>query len=381
MDSTSKDVAADFATGGKIYLNNASVSLMPLAGMDAMRDFLRSYNEMGPDSAESAALVSGVLADVRSAVSRIINCHPQELVLTQSTTDGINFVANGLSLAGGSNIIIRGGAHEHHANYYPWLRLQDRTRISDLPIDPDGFFDMDELKAQLGKDTGLVALSHALYNTGAILPVEEIGRMCGSIPFFVDAAQTVGCMDVNVRRIGCDFMSFNGSKWLCGPMGTGLFYCRRESGSLLEPSGIGGESAMLCDGTRLAFKDMPDRFQTGFRNYVGMAGLGASARYLLEFGMDNVRSRNGRLACILREELSGTDGIRLYGPQDPRDRTSIVSFNIRGMEPDEAVRKLEKERIILAVREIFDEKIIRASPHIFNTETEMCRVADAIKKL
>ena len=383
MNLASRDISGDFPSDGKIYLNNASVSLMPLQSIEAMKDFLVSYNKMGPDSVGSEPFVLEKLRNARKIISKIINCQAQEVILTQSTTDGINFVANGLSFSENSNIIIRGGAHEHHSNFYPWLRLQNKTKINDMPVDGDGFFDFDGFGSFLDEDTKLVALSHALYNTGAILPVERIGKMlCDETCFFVDSAQTVGCMeDIDVSKINCDFMSFNGSKWLCGPMGIGLFYCSRKSSGLLEPVSIGGESAMIYDETKLAFKDIPEKFQTGFRNYVGVVGLESSANYLLEFGLGNIRKKNQRLSKILREELSRISGIELYGPQNPEDRTSIVSFNIKGFEPNIVVEKLEKENIILAVREIFEKKILRASPHFFNTESEMSRVIDAIKQL
>jgi cysteine desulfurase/selenocysteine lyase len=176
-------------------------------------------------------------------------------------------------------------------------------------------------------------------------------------------------------------MAFNGSKWLCGPMGTGLFYCDRKSSELLEPLSIGGESAMLYDESNLAFKDLPEKFQTGFRNYVGMVGLESSANYLYKYGMENIRKKNIHLSNMLRDELSKINKITLYGPENTEERTSIISFTIEGLEPQTAVEKLEKQDIILAVREIYDKKIIRASPHFFNTESEILRVIDAIKKL
>jgi cysteine desulfurase/selenocysteine lyase len=176
-------------------------------------------------------------------------------------------------------------------------------------------------------------------------------------------------------------MSFNGSKWLCGPMGTGLFYCSRKSSELLVPQTIGGESAIIYDETKLAFKEMPDKFQTGFRNYVGIVGLEASANYLLKFGMKNIHKKNQYLSNLFREELSKIKNIILYGPTNSNDRTSIVSFNIKGVNSQELVDKLEKQNIILAVREISDTKIVRASPHFFNTESEILQVIDAIKKL
>ena len=384
MNLATKDVSEDFPNLEKIYLNNASVSLIPSKSIDAMKEFLIQYNSIGPDSKDSESFIAEKLQNIRKIIAKIISCRPDEIVLTQSTTDGINIVANGLSFENNSNMIIRGMSHEHHSNFYPWIKLKDRITVQNLPIDRDGFFDFDDLKSLVNQDTRLLALSHALYNTGSILPVEKIRQVIGdNIPFFIDSAQTIGCIgDVDISKIKCDFMSFNGSKWLCGPMGTGLFYCSRESSSLLEPKTIGGESAIInTNNTKLEFKDLPDKFQTGFRNYVGIVGLESSANYLFEFGMNNIREKNRLLSNLFREELSKLSNVILYGHKDPDLRTSIVSFNIRGRDSQEIVNRLEKQNIVLAVREIMDTKIVRASPHFFNTESEILKVVDAIKRL
>jgi len=383
MNLASKDISDDFPNSDKIYLNNASVSLMPTQSIEAMKEFLITYNSIGPDSKESEPFVTEKLQNIRKTIAKIISSQPDEVILTQSTTDGINFVANGLTFDNDSNIIIRGMTHEHHSNFYPWLKLKEKTSIQNLPIDENGFFQLDDLKSLVNEKTKLVALSHALYNTGSILPVEEIGQILDNkVPFFIDSAQTIGCIgDIDVSKIKCDFMSFNGSKWLCGPIGTGLFYCNRKSSELLEPKTIGGESAIIYDDTKLAFKNLPDKFQTGFRNYVGIVGLESSANYMLNFGMNNIRKKIQYLSNLFREELSKVPNIILYGPDDQNVRTSIVSFNIKGFDSQEVVDKLEKQNIILAVREIMDKKIVRASPHFFNTESQMLEVIDTIKKL
>ena len=383
MNLVSKNISDDFPTSEKIYLNNASVSLMPTQSIEAMKEFLITYNSIGPDSKESEPFVNEKLRNVRKTIAKIISCQPDEVVLTQSTTDGINFVANGLSFDDDSNIIIRGMTHEHHSNFYPWMKLKEKISIQNLPIDDNGFFKLDDLESLVNDKTKLVALSHALYNTGAIMPVEEIGKiLADKVPFFIDSAQTIGCIgEIDVSKIKCDFMSFNGSKWLCGPMGTGLFYCKRNSSELLEPKTIGGESAIIYDDSKLAYKELPDKFQTGFRNYVGIVGLESSANYLLKFGMNNIHKKNQCLSNLFREELSKIPNIILYGPEDQNVRTSIVSFNIKGFDSQQVVDKLEKQNIILAVREIMDTKIVRASPHFFNTESQILDVIDAIKKL
>ncbi len=378
------DVSVDFPGKEKIYLNNASVSLMPFSSIKAMTDFQISYSEIGPDSIESEDFIKEKLVGVRKAVAKMIKCQPEEVILTQSTTDGVNIVANGLLFNSNSNIVIRGMGHEHHANYFPWLRLKKKLTLKSLEIDENGFFELDELQNLVDNNTKLVALSHALYNTGAILPVEEIGEFLekNNIPFFLDSAQTVGCIgDYDFKKTKCDFMAFNGSKWLCGPMGTGIFYCKKSSSDLLEPMTIGGESAIVYDKTKLAYKDIPEKFQTGFRNYVGIIGLEESMKYLMQFGLDNIHKKIINLANLLRDELTRISGITLYGPKDPEKRNSIVSFLIEGYEPQYVVEKLEKQKIVIAVREIFEKKILRVSPHFFNSESEILKVVEAIKKL
>ena len=378
------DISNDFPTNGKIYLNNASVSINPLDCINSMHDFLVSYNALGPDSLDSQPFVENQLRETRKIISQIIKCQPEEIIFTQSTTDGVNTVANGMNFEPSSNIIIRGLSHEHHANYYPWLRLSKKLEIKNLNVDKDGFFQINDLKQLVDKNTRLVALSHALYNTGTILPIEEVGEVLEkqNIPYFLDTAQTIGCIgDFDVRKTKCNFMSFNGSKWLCGPMGTGIFYCSKNSSQLLEPTNIGGESAMIYDEDKLAFKDMPDKFQTGFRNYVGMAGLESSAKYLSRYGMENIRRDITKLANQLRDELIKIPNVTLYGPSDPEQRTSIVSFNIKNQEPSTVVERLEKKNIILAVREISEEKLIRASPHFFNSEEQIEVLINELRKL
>ena len=180
-----------------------------------------------------------------------------------------------------------------------------------------------------------MALSHGLYNSGLILPVKEIGNELQkeNIPYFLDTAQTVGCIgEFDFADTGCDFMSFNGSKWLCGPMGTGVFYCKRESSDLLEPSNIGGETAETNENGELTYKELPDRFQAGFRNYES-------------------------------------------------ERTSIVSFEIEKQDPEKIVSELSQKGIIIAKREIYEKPVLRISPHIYNTKDEILSLVEELKKL
>ena len=379
FDSISEEFQTD-----KIYLNNASVSVMPKISIEAMKQFLISYSEMGPDSPESEIFIKELWDKTRNAVSKIVKCQPQEIVITQSVTDGINIVANGMNFSDDSNIIIRGGEHEHHANYFPWLRLGKNLNVKNLPIDDNGGFTHSELKDLIDGKTRLVALSHGLYNSGLILPVKEIGEILQkeNVPYFLDTAQTVGCIgDFDFADTRCDFMSFNASKWLCGPMGTGVFYCNEKSSELLEPLSVGGESADANKDGKLEYKEMPEKFQAGFRNYVGLAGMESSITYLQNLGLENIRKHIIKLSNLFIDEIGKIPESRIYVPEDESVRTSIVSFDIGENNPEVVVSELAKKGIIIAKREIMDKPILRISPHVFNTEDEILRVIEELKKL
>jgi cysteine desulfurase/selenocysteine lyase len=372
-----------FPKSSRIYLNNASSSLIPLSTIKVMTDFTLKYDELGPDSLDFASLLSIKSNELRQTISKLVNCRQEEVILTSSVTEGINNVANGMSFAKDSNVVIRGTTHEHHANYYPWLRLANKVELRSIPHDQNGFFEISELEKKLDRNTKLVSLSHGLYNTGAILPIPEIGKILNErgIPFFLDAAQTVGCTEFDFAKTGADFAAFNGYKWLCGPMGIGVFICKKDSAQMLEPMNLAGESAMIYDDSKLAYKDIPDKFQGGFRNFAAIVGLQNSISFLSGLGIANIREKIIGLANLLREELSKIPNVMLFGPEDQDRRTSIVSFAIGTKSPQEIVQQLERNGIVLAVREISEQKLVRASPHFFNKEADILRLVDLVKRL
>ena len=379
FDSISEEFQTD-----KTYLNNASVSVMPKTSIEAMKQFLIDYSEMGPDSPESEIFIKGLWEKTRTSIAKVVKCNPDEIIITQSVTDGINIVANGMKFENDSNIVIRGGEHEHHANYFPWLKLGKRIGVRSLSVNDNGGFEYSDLKKILDEKTKLVALSHGLYNSGLILPVKEIGKELQkeNVPYFLDTAQTVGCIgEFDFADTGCDFMSFNGSKWLCGPMGTGVFYCKRESSNLLEPSNIGGETAETNENGELTYKGLPDRFQAGFRNYVGLAGMESSVTFLQNLGWNNIRNHIISLSNLFIDEIGKIPESKVFCPEDESERTSIVSFEIEKQDPEKIVSELAQKGIIIAKREIYEKPVLRISPHIYNTKDEILNLTEELKKL
>jgi cysteine desulfurase/selenocysteine lyase len=378
-------IRRDFAVTRKtIYMNNGAVAPTPLSTVKAMTDFMLKCAEEGPDAPRTYDYIVSLLDELRTRVAHLINCERDEVVLVQSTTEGLNIVANGIGWKPGDAIVVRGGRHEHYANYLPWVSVSQRkgVQIRELGVDESGYFGIDDLE-KIMKGARMVTMSHALYNTGAIMPLEEVGRIAGenNVLFCVDAAQSAGTIPIDVKKIGCHFMAFPGFKWLCGPTGIGAFYCSKKTSEMLSPPAIGVESAMLSEQNVIAYFDMPARFQAGFRNFPGAAGLEASLRYMLRVGLESVRKRNMKVAGVLRDEIGRISGVKLYGPDDESKRTSIVTFMVPA-DSSTIVKKLEQNSIIFAARDVGgSKKAVRAAPHFFNSEEEATTAASYVKSL
>ncbi|HJU79430.1 MAG TPA: aminotransferase class V-fold PLP-dependent enzyme [Nitrososphaeraceae archaeon] len=383
-------IRKDFpVTKKKIYMNCGSFAPTPLSTIKSITDFLVRCSEEGPDSSSVQEYITSLMNELRKIMGRLINCEPDEIIFTQSTTEGLNHVASGLEWKKSDVIIARGGLHEHYANYFPWLNVSKKygVQLEEIKIDKNGFFDLDKFdKIAKKKNSRMITLSHVLYNNGAIMPVEEIGKIANkhSLLYSIDAAQSVGTIDVDVKKIGCDFLAFPGFKWLCGPSGIGIFYCKKESAPLLIPKYVGGESAIITEEKNLVYADSPQKFQTGFRNYVGIAGLVSSLKYIRNMGIDTIRKMNMKVANEMIEQLRTIPGISIFGPENERLRSSIVSFDTDSVVPKVMVSRLEENGIVVAERDIIGggkKKAVRASPHFFNTSDEVSTLVQNIKNI
>lgn len=383
-------IRKDFpVTKKKIYMNCGSFAPMPLSTIKSITDFLVRCSEEGPDSTSVQEYITSLMKDLRILLSQFINCEPEEIVFTQSTTEGLNIVASGIEWKKKDWIIARGGLHEHYANYFPWLNISKKfgVKLKEITIDNKGFFDLDMFDKIAKSNNGkLITLSHVLYNNGAIMPVEQVGKIAKrhNILYCIDAAQSLGTINVDVKKIGCDFLAFPGFKWICGPPGIGVFYCKRESSELLIPQYIGGESAIITEENNLVYAESPQKFQTGFRNYVGVAGLASSLKYIQRLGISTIRKMNMKVANEIIEQLKTISGVSIFGPEDEKLRTSIVSFTLDSINPKNIVATLEERGIIVAERDVVGggrKKAVRASPHFFNVSDEGSEFVENIKAI
>ncbi len=387
--------ADDFAINNTTnYLNNAAFGPVPESILNDTHAYLQEYSHNGPDS--PFVKKEAYFEETRNAVAGLIGCSPEEVIFTQSITHGINIIAEGYSWKENDRIILRESSKEHVANFLPWLKIAKEKNLDLQITGSDEFGNPDLQKIELlmkEKPGGIVAIAHALYNLGTVLDVESIALLAKKYSYtvLVDAAQTVGCLPVNVKALGCDYMVFSGYKWLCAPPGIGILYISKETQKLINYYGMDVRILeAISDGVQVKLnfsnddytvKPGPYKFENGFRNYTGVVGLLKAIELLNRVGISEVAKKNKELIALTIQLLNDIPGVSILGVNDLAKRTSIVSFKIEGKKPSEIVAKLHNYRIVLAAREIGDESILRISPHYYNTKEQIESCVNLIKEI
>ncbi len=218
-----------------------------------------------------------------------------------------------------------------------------------IPCSPRGELDPADVEAAFRHHTRLVILTHASNVTGTIMPVREIGNLVRpreGVFFCVDAAQTAGALPIDTQDMAIDLLAFTGHKSLFGPQGTGGLYIRKGIELELPPLMRGGT------GSRSEFEQqpdfLPDKYESGTPNAIGLAGLGAGVAFLLGEGLEAIRNREERLPGRLLSGMAARgEGVRVYGPGAAERQVPVVSFNVRGISPSDAAFYLEEHWGIL----------------------------------
>jgi selenocysteine lyase/cysteine desulfurase len=310
---------------------------------------------------------------VRSRAAEFLGCATEEIVITRSTTDGMNAIAQGLRLTAGQRVLT--SDQEHEGGSFCWEYLAhtqgihiDRVRIP--PGENDARAIVDRFTAAITKETGVISVSHVLTSTGLRMPVREITAAARShdILCVVDGAQAVGGIEVNLKGLGCHAYATSGHKWLMGPKGTGLLYLASEIGSRIEP-------IQLNDG-RSYYSE-----SSGVGNLPGAIGLGVALESLSATGMAAVERHNLALRNRLYDGLRQITPVTMVSAPPGPLATPLITFtlphDIDSLVLTNTLR--EKHRIVVKTVPKRWLNAIRLSPHIFNTEAEVDAVLGALR--
>jgi selenocysteine lyase/cysteine desulfurase len=259
------------------------------------------------------------------------------------------------------------------------MNLEQRGVALKLVGEDDGRIPFDRIAAAIDKRTRLVTISAVQWSNGFRIDLARLGELCKEkgVLLFVDAIQALGVHPIDVRAMNVDFLSSGAHKWLLGPEGIGIFYCKRELLGHLRAS----EPGYMCmkhgyDAPTLKIDLLEDarRFDSGVYNLAGICALGASLKLLLEIGPEDIQYRIKQHTDLLVEGLR-SKGWRVHSPRTASEWSGIVSFSSDRHEMDALRKHLRSEfKIVVASR----LGRLRASPHFYNTPDEMRQLIDAL---
>jgi cysteine desulfurase/selenocysteine lyase len=352
-------------TENYIYLDHSGVAPMSLRVKDAIRKLLGESAEGGafhyPKWAQR-------VSEIRSACARLINAGPDELAFVKSTSHGLSIVAEGLDWKPGDNVLIY--EKEFPSNIYPWLNLKRKGVEVRIVPSREGKILIDDIEKLIDSKTKLLAISSVQFSNGFRIDLKKVGALCrkNNVLLCVDAIQSLGVIPMDVKEYNIDFLSADAHKWLLGPEGIGIFYCRRELAERLAPPLIGWK----CVRNEFDF-DHPDfclktdalRFEEGSMNLLGILGLGAAVDLLMEIGIKNIETRVLGLGEVIIREAEQR-GYLVRTPKARSERGGNVTFS-GNFDPAATRDRLRENRILVNMR----GGGLRVSPHFYNTEEEV----------
>ncbi|MBI0328167.1 aminotransferase class V-fold PLP-dependent enzyme [Burkholderia plantarii] len=329
------------------HFNHGGASLPSARTLEAVQTQLTREAAMGPMEAGAAGVEQSERA--RGLAARLLNAQPAEIALTTSSTHGWGLAFDALGhWRAGDRILV---ARQEWGSNLATLRIaaqRDGVSIETIPCDATGAADPEALAALLDERVRLIVLTWMPANGGLINPAAAIGRIARhhGIPYFVDAAQTVGQLPIDVAELGADVLVGTGRKALRGPRGTGLLYIRQDFLPRLTPSFVDVWSAPFnADGNPVLRHDAA-RFETGDTAYALRCGLANALDEALTLGIDVIRASIDAVATTLRERLAALPGVSVLDLG--AERSGLVSFEVAGIEPAEVRRRLAEKRISIA---------------------------------
>jgi cysteine desulfurase family protein len=334
----------------RLYLDNAATSFpKPRAVHEAMARYATDLGASAGRGAYSEAVETGQLINqCRQRLNQLFNGQdPNHFVFTLNCSDALNLAIKGLLHTSGHAICTH---IDHNSILRPLGALEDRGEcdVTRVAIDPaTGLVDSDDIRKAIRSDTRLIAITHASNVTGTIQPIREIGCIAREhdIPFLVDAAQSAGHIPLDVQADHIDLLAAPGHKALLGPLGTGLLYIRPGLEKTLRPLREGGTGSVSENDRQPEF--MPDKFEPGSHNAIGLIGLSAGVQWIAQQGIEKLAAHDLDLVRTFLDGISGVDGLTYYGPQGVRNRLGVFSVRIDGLEPYELAAILESSYGIL----------------------------------
>ena len=356
-----------------IFMAHAGVTALPRCAVDAIKEMA----DFGGGGNQEMGRLWQILATARKTAAELVDAHPDEIALLGPTSVGLSLVANGIDWNAGDEIICY--QDDYPANVYPWANCQRKgVVVKRLQTKILGLISVADIEALVTPKTRLVSLASCNYLSGVRLPVDEIGAFLKSrgILFCLDSIQTLGAVPTSTKYV--DFLSADSHKWLLGPMAAGIVWIRKEHFPLVHPTLIGAWNVVspnFIAQEQVVFEETARRYEPGAMNLLGIVGMQAAMKMLLDTGIDSIYDRILRLRHLFASRL-GAKGYQIVAGEAPDHlSTGILSVTHPSKDLKALGKTLEENKIYVSARNLRDgTPLIRFSPHYYNTEEEVEKV-------
>ena len=369
-----------------LHLNAAGSALPSQRTLDATVGHLQLEAEIG--GYEAAAKANDDLEGFYPAVATLIGAEAGAIAFIENATRAWDLAFYSLDFKPGDRILTC--VSEYSSNYISYLQVARKTgaELVVVPDDKHGQIDLAALERAIDKRTKLVSISHVPTQGGLVQPAEAVGKIANDagVLYLLDACQSVGQLPVDVRKIGCDFLSVTGRKYLRGPRGTGFLYAKQATTRHIEPILLDNHAAKWTDDNDYTVRDDARRFENWERYFAGVIGLKVAVDQANELGMDAIWARLRDLADGLRHRLAALKGVTLTDLGTVQG--AIVTFAVDGRDHNDLKAALRAQAINVTVSTQFSSRldlkgrglanVMRASVHLYNTEAELDRFVAAL---
>lgn len=384
MDEKLQALREDFPAARRIsYLNTGTVAMMPEPVLERLMALMRWYNDLGPGLPEASQRRRDEMQAARGRLAEFLGARVEEVQFVTDTTAGMNAVISSLRLEKGDEVLV--SDIEHPVGRVPWQYAADCDGL-EIRVVPSrgGIVEVEDVKAAVTDRTRVISLSHVSFITGGRQDLTALGSFAREkdIILLVDAAQSVGALDMDMGDLNCDALAFPGYKWCLGPQGSGGLYVNERLWERLEPPFIamGATKERDIDGNYTLSRGA-DLYSPSTGGLMQPVGLSYSLEYLMDLGMDWVQDRIETLTSRFIGGLKSLAGVCLVTPEPFSRRAGLVSFNVPGVGEREAMRALTEEFLSRGVyiRIVPRPLAFRASLHIFNTEEDVDRLLELVE--
>lgn len=366
-------------TSNCLYLNAGFACSPPLPVLERITTTLEQEASVGPGSPAGLILAKDIDENARNVIANFVGANPDDIQITHSSREGISIILYGIRWRPGDNLLLCDLEHPSLSTPAEVLAWRMGVKVVKPKFDSQATHSeiLQAIEASMSRNTRLIALSHIQYGGGLLMPVQEIAGVARErdILFFVDGAQSVGQIAVNVGELSCDFYALSGQKWLMGPVGTGALYVRPESQDKLEPLFTTHEIEARYQSPYPPLS----HFALTSHNTGLVAGLAEAVRLQDEIGVDRIEGRIRGLAALLRRRLE-TLPVRVLSATSPSSSAGIVTISVSDWPSRALVTEL-RTRFKIVARGVNAPEGVRFCTAYFNTEEEIEQVVSGLDEL